>query len=34
MSTDVVGLGFAAMDVVLNTEDLPKEDGFSFVHEE
>ena len=34
MAVDVIGLGFAAMDIVLNTEDLPKEDGFSFVHRE
>ena len=34
MPLDVLGLGFAAMDIVLNTEDLPMEDGFSFVHRE
>ena len=34
MAVDVIGLGFAAMDIVLNTEDLPREDGFSFVHRE
>lgn len=34
MPADVVGIGFAAMDLFLNTEDLPKEDGFSFIHEE
>lgn len=34
MSNDVVGLGFAAMDVMLNVESLPQEDGFSFIHGE
>lgn len=34
MTLDVMGLGFAAMDLVLNTEDLPEADGFSFVHGE
>ena len=34
MTVDVIGLGFAAMDLFLNTENLPREDGFSFVYEE
>ena len=34
MPVDVVGIGFAAMDIVLNTEDLPREDGFSFIYGE
>lgn len=31
---NVLGLGTAAMDVVLNCQDLPKEDGFAFIHNE
>jgi sugar/nucleoside kinase (ribokinase family) len=34
MPPDAIGIGFAAVDLLLGTEDLPKEDGFSFVHEE
>lgn len=34
MKLDVLGLGAAAMDVVLNCQDLPREDGFSFVQSE
>lgn len=34
MSVDVLGLGAAAMDIVMQCEDLPKEDGFAFIHEE
>ena len=34
MKLDAVGIGFAAMDLFLKTEDLPKTDGFSFVHDE
>lgn len=34
MSSKVVGLGTAAMDVVLRCNTLPKSDGFAFVHEE
>ncbi len=34
MSVDVRGMGFAAMDLFLSTEDLPREDGFSFIHGE
>ncbi|MCG2778030.1 MAG: carbohydrate kinase family protein [Desulfobacterales bacterium] len=34
MNIDVVGLGFAAMDIVLRCEELPREDGFAFVQEE
>lgn len=30
----VLGLGTAAMDVVLQCESLPREDGFAFVHRE
>jgi sugar/nucleoside kinase (ribokinase family) len=31
---DVLGLGTAAMDIVLQCDSLPKEDGFSFIHTE
>jgi sugar/nucleoside kinase (ribokinase family) len=31
---DVLGMGAVAMDLVLQCENLPGEDGFSFVHEE
>lgn len=34
MKLDVLGLGAVAMDIVLICEDLPREDGFSFIHEE
>lgn len=34
MTLRVLGLGTAAMDIVLKCEDLPREDGFSFVHQE
>ncbi len=34
MGIEVMGLGAAAMDVVMNCESLPGEDGFSVVHEE
>lgn len=34
MKLDVLGLGAIAMDIVLRCEDLPREDGFSFIHEE
>lgn len=34
MKVDVLGLGAVAMDIVLQCEDLPREDGFAFVHEE
>lgn len=34
MTVSVLGLGTAAMDIVLQCEDLPREDGFAFIHEE
>lgn len=34
MKIDVLGLGAIAMDIVLQCEDLPREDGFAFVHGE
>lgn len=34
MTVDILGLGTAAMDIVLQCEELPKEDGFSFIHNE
>ena len=34
MSVDVLGMGAVAMDLVLNCQDLPGEDGFAFVREE
>ncbi|HUJ69803.1 MAG TPA: carbohydrate kinase family protein [Syntrophorhabdales bacterium] len=34
MTTDVLGMGAVAMDLVLRCEELPGEDGFAFVHEE
>ena len=34
MTAQILGLGASAMDVVLNCEDLPREDGFAFIHEE
>lgn len=33
-NVDVLGMGAVAMDLVFRCETLPKEDGFSFVHEE
>ena len=34
MKIQVLGLGAAAMDVVLRCNDLPREDGFAFIHQE
>jgi sugar/nucleoside kinase (ribokinase family) len=34
MTIQVLGLGAAAMDVVLRCNDLPREDGFAFIHQE
>lgn len=34
MTVDVLGSGAVAMDLVLQCEDLPREDGFAFVHGE
>jgi len=34
MKVDVLGLGTAAMDIVLRCENLPREDGFAFIHRE
>jgi sugar/nucleoside kinase (ribokinase family)/ABC-type sugar transport system substrate-binding protein len=34
LRAQLLGLGAAAMDHVLRCEDLPREDGFAFVHEE
>ena len=34
MANSVLGLGTAAMDVFLFCEDLPREDGFAFIHDE
>ncbi|ATW27793.1 carbohydrate kinase family protein [Candidatus Formimonas warabiya] len=34
MSVQVLGLGTAAMDIVLQCDELPREDGFSFIHRE
>lgn len=34
MNKKVLGLGVAAMDVVLQCESLPQEDGFAFIHSE
>lgn len=34
MHPNIIGLGTAAMDIVLNCDDLPREDGFSMVHQE
>jgi sugar/nucleoside kinase (ribokinase family) len=31
---EILGMGAVAMDLVLRCEDLPREDGFSFVHDE
>ncbi len=31
---DVLGLGTAAMDIVMQCDSLPREDGFSFIHTE
>lgn len=31
---DVLGLGTAAMDIVLQCDGLPREDGFAFIHNE
>jgi hypothetical protein len=31
MKVDVLGLGAIAMDIVLQCDDLPHEDGFAFV---
>lgn len=31
---DVLGLGCAAMDIVMQCDSLPREDGFSFIHNE
>ncbi|MZQ75877.1 MAG: carbohydrate kinase family protein [Peptoclostridium sp.] len=32
MSVEILGLGASAMDIVMQCENLPKEDGFSFIH--
>ncbi|UNC90869.1 carbohydrate kinase family protein [Candidatus Contubernalis alkaliaceticus] len=34
MTADVIGLGASAMDIVLTCEELPREDGFAFIHSE
>lgn len=34
MQLNVLGLGTAAMDIVINCDDLPREDGFSFIQQE
>ena len=34
MDFKVLGLGTAAMDIVLQCEELPREDGFAFIHDE
>jgi sugar/nucleoside kinase (ribokinase family) len=34
MDADVLGMGAVAMDLILQCDDLPGEDGFSFVREE
>jgi sugar/nucleoside kinase (ribokinase family) len=34
LTVKVLGLGTAAMDIVLRCESLPREDGFAFVHDE
>lgn len=31
---DVIGLGTAAMDIVMQCDSLPREDGFAFIHTE
>ena len=34
MSKKVLSLGAIAMDIVLNSHELPKDDGFAFIHHE
>lgn len=34
MDFKVLGLGTAAMDIVLQCEELPREDGFAFIYNE